>query len=200
MWRLRRPARTRRSAIAVIVATLAVAMMWLRPRGAIRRIADPEVVAVVGPQTSGEGRAVAALLSRADLATITPSATTFDITDPEMRDQRPGGRAVYFRTVGTDLAQGRAMARFAHDRLGVRRIVLIDDGTDFAVRMVLTLARQAGDLGMTVLARKQIPWTEGDYRPQLRARSGGLGWSQNKWYVEQYLRRHPDALFEPDGP
>ena len=34
--------------------------------------------------------------------------------------------------------------------------------------MVLTLARQAGDLGMTVLARKQIPWTEGDYRPQLR--------------------------------
>jgi ABC-type branched-subunit amino acid transport system substrate-binding protein len=60
------------------------------------------------------------------------------------------------------------MARFAHDRLGVRRIVLIDDGTDFAARTVLTLARQAGDLGMTVLARKQIPWTEGDYRPQLR--------------------------------
>ena len=66
------------------------------------------MVAVVGPQTSGEGRAVAALLSRADLATLTPSATTFDITDPELRDHfRPGGRAVYFRTVGTDLAQGR---------------------------------------------------------------------------------------------
>jgi branched-chain amino acid transport system substrate-binding protein len=134
-----------------------------------RLIADPAVLAVVGPQTSGEGRGVAALLSRADLATITPSATTFDITDPELRDHfRPGGRAVYFRTVGTDLAQGRAMARFAHDRLGVRRIVLIDDGTDFAARTVLTLARQAGDLGMTVLARKQIPWTEGDYRSQLR--------------------------------
>ena len=27
-----------------------------------------------------------------------------------------------------------------------------------------------------------------------------LGWSQNKWYVEGYLRRHPDALFEPEGP
>ena len=134
-----------------------------------RLIADPTVLAVVGPQTSGEGRGVAALLSRADLTTITPSATTFDITDPEMRDHfRPGGRAVYFRTVGTDLAQGRAMARFAHDRLGVRRIVLIDDGTDFAVRTVLTLARQAGDLGMTVLARRQIPWTKGDYRPGLR--------------------------------
>jgi hypothetical protein len=27
-----------------------------------------------------------------------------------------------------------------------------------------------------------------------------LGWSQNKWYVERYLHRHPNALFEPDGP
>ncbi len=134
-----------------------------------RFIADPAVLAVVGPQTSGEGRRVSALLSRADLATVTPSATTFDITDPELRDYfRPGGRAVYFRTVGTDLAQGRAMARFAHDRLGVGRSVLIDDGTDFGVRILLTFAREAGALGMTVLARRQIPWTEGDYRPVLR--------------------------------
>jgi hypothetical protein len=27
-----------------------------------------------------------------------------------------------------------------------------------------------------------------------------LGWSQNHWYVRRYLRRHPDALFEPRGP
>ena len=134
-----------------------------------RFIADPAVIAAIGPQTSGEGRAVAALLSRADLATITPSATTFDITDPALRDHfRPGGRTVYFRTVGTDLAQGDAMARFAHARLGVRRLVLIDDGTGFGVRMALTFARRAGALGMTVLARRQIPWTEGDYRPVLR--------------------------------
>jgi hypothetical protein len=27
-----------------------------------------------------------------------------------------------------------------------------------------------------------------------------LAWSQNHWYVRRYLRRHPDALFEPRGP
>ncbi len=134
-----------------------------------RLIADPAVIAVIGPQTSGEGRAVAPLLSRADLATITPSSTTFDITDPALTERfRPGGRAVYFRTVGTDLAQGEVMASFAHARLGVRRIVLIDDGTNFGVRLASTFARQAGALGMTVLARKHIPWTEGDYRRALR--------------------------------
>jgi branched-chain amino acid transport system substrate-binding protein len=134
-----------------------------------RFLADPAVIAIVGPQTSGEGRAVAALLSGADLATITPSATASDITDPMLKDHfRPAGRAVYFRTVGTDLAQGGAMARFAHDRLGVRRLVLIDDGTDFGAGTALVFARQAAELGMTVLARTQIYWTAGDYRAQLR--------------------------------
>jgi hypothetical protein len=27
-----------------------------------------------------------------------------------------------------------------------------------------------------------------------------LSWGQNDWYVEQYLRRHPDAVLDPDGP
>jgi ABC-type branched-subunit amino acid transport system substrate-binding protein len=82
-------------------------------------VADPAVVAVIGPQSSLEGRAVAPLINRADLATVTPSATTFDITDPTLTASfRPSGRATHFRTVGTDLTQGAAMARFAHATLG----------------------------------------------------------------------------------
>jgi len=134
-----------------------------------RFVADPTVIAAVGPQTSSEGRAVAALLSRANLATITPSATTFDITDPTLRATfRPSGRAVYFRTVGTDLAQADAMARFAHARLGIRRVVLIDDGLDSQMRLVDTFARRAAALGMTVLIRRQINWIQLDYREELR--------------------------------
>jgi branched-chain amino acid transport system substrate-binding protein len=134
-----------------------------------RLVADPAVIAVIGPQTSAEGRVVAPLVSRADLATITPSATTFDITAPTFADRfRPGGRAVYFRTVGTDVAQGDAMARFAHRTLGARRVALIDDGLDSQVRLVEVFARRAEALGMRVLVRRQIRWTDLDYRPELR--------------------------------
>jgi branched-chain amino acid transport system substrate-binding protein len=134
-----------------------------------RFIADPAVVAAVGPQTSGEGRAVAALLSRADLATITPSSTTFDITDPTLRARfRPGGRAVYFRIVGTDVTQGDAMARFAHARLAVRRVVVIHDGSAFGERTIETFVRRAAQLGITVLARRLLNWTKQDYREDLR--------------------------------
>ena len=63
-------------------------------------VADPAVVASVGPQNSGEGKAMAPILSEADLATITPSSTNPDITNPAMAAQfRPKGRTIYFRTV-----------------------------------------------------------------------------------------------------
>ena len=132
-------------------------------------VSDPAVVAVIGPQSSLEGRAIAALVNRADLATVTPSATTFDITDPAlMANFRPSGHATYFRTVGTDLTQGDAMARFAHGTLGVRRVVLIDDGLDFGVRIADVFARAARALGVTILERRQVNWIQADYREELR--------------------------------
>src|SRR5262249_47107360 len=47
-------------------------------------VAEPLLVASVGPMMSGEGKAMAPILSEADLATITPSSTNPDITNPAM--------------------------------------------------------------------------------------------------------------------
>ena len=74
-------------------------------------IADSLVLAAVGPVMSGEGKAISPILSEADMATITPSSTNPDITDPKFQAQyRPKGKAVYFRTVTTDAYQGPNMA------------------------------------------------------------------------------------------
>src|SRR5215471_13675020 len=76
-------------------------------------VADPAVVANIGPEMSGEGKAMAPILSEADLATITPSSTNPDITDPAFAGQfKPKGRAIYFRTVTTDAFQGPNMANY----------------------------------------------------------------------------------------
>ena len=58
-------------------------------------IADSLVLAAVGPVMSGEGKAISPILSEADMATITPSSTNPDITDPKFQSQyRPKGKAV----------------------------------------------------------------------------------------------------------
>src|SRR5215469_13875670 len=45
-----------------------------------KMVSDREVVAAIGPQMSGSGKAMSPILSQGDLATITPSSTNPDIT------------------------------------------------------------------------------------------------------------------------
>ena len=81
-------------------------------------VADPDVMAIVGPQMSGSGKAMAPIASDAGLMLITPSSTNPDITDPNFASQyRPNGKAIYFRTVTTDAFQGPYMANFAAESL-----------------------------------------------------------------------------------
>src|ERR1700733_8869257 len=76
-----------------------------------KMVSDKAVVAAIGPQRSGAGKAMAPILSQGNLATITPSSTNPDIPNPKFADQfRPAGKAIYFRTVTTDAFQGPNMA------------------------------------------------------------------------------------------
>ncbi len=60
-------------------------------------VADPSVIANVGPEMSGSGKAMTAILSQGDLGTITPSSTNPDITDPKFAAQyRPSRQGDLF--------------------------------------------------------------------------------------------------------
>jgi branched-chain amino acid transport system substrate-binding protein len=127
-------------------------------------VADPAVVANVGPQMSGEGKAMAPILSEADLATITPSSTNPDITNPAMAPQfRPKGKAIYFRTVTTDAYQGPNMANFFTQTLHVKTVYVLDDSGAYGVGIADAFQRQAEKNGIKVLGRDQLNPKEADY-------------------------------------
>src|SRR5208282_3551639 len=87
-----------------------------------KMVSDPSVVAAIGPEMSGCGKAMSPILSQGNLATITPSSTNPDITDPKFASQfRPAGKAVYFRTVTTDAYQGPDMANYFAQTLKVQK-------------------------------------------------------------------------------
>src|SRR5690348_16509223 len=86
-----------------------------------KMVSDRSVVAAVGPQMSGSGKAMSPILSMGDLATITPTSTNHDITDPKYAAQyRPNGKAIYFRTVTTDAYQGPNMANYMAEKLNLK--------------------------------------------------------------------------------
>ncbi|MFI4985860.1 MAG: branched-chain amino acid ABC transporter substrate-binding protein [Alphaproteobacteria bacterium] len=125
---------------------------------------DPAVVALVGPQMSGEGKAMSPILSAADLATITPSSTNPDITDPKFAGQyRPKGKAVYFRTVTTDAFQGPNMANYMKDTLKVKSVYILDDSGAYGVGLANAYEGQAKKIGMKVLGHDQLNPKEADY-------------------------------------
>ena len=129
-----------------------------------KMVSDPNVVAAVGPQNSGCGKAMAPILSQGDLATITPSSTNPDITAPKFASQfDPSGRPIYFRVVTTDTYQGPAMANYFAKMLNVKKVYILDDSGAYGVGIADTFEDQAKKLGIEVLGRDRLDPLQPDY-------------------------------------
>jgi branched-chain amino acid transport system substrate-binding protein len=129
-----------------------------------KMVSDNSVVAAIGPQMSGSGKAMAPILSQGNLATVTPSSTNPDITDPKFAGQyRPAGKAIYFRTVTTDAFQGPNMANYFAETLKVKSLYVLDDSGAYGVGIADAFQRQAEKRGLKVLGRDQLNPKEADY-------------------------------------
>jgi branched-chain amino acid transport system substrate-binding protein len=128
-------------------------------------VADNLVLAAVGPVMSGEGKAISPIMSEAEMATITPSSTNPDITDPKFQAQyRPKGKAVYFRTVTTDAFQGPNMANYLFHAQKIKSVYVLDDGGAFGVGIADSFQKRVGDLGVKILGRDRLDPKEADYK------------------------------------
>src|SRR5215471_20031211 len=127
-------------------------------------VADSTVMAVVGPQMSGSGKAMSPIASAANMMLITPSSTNPDITDPAFASQyRPNGQAIYFRTVTTDAFQGPFMANFAAETLGTKTVYILDDTGAYGEGIANSFEKQALAKGITVMGHDKLDPKESDY-------------------------------------
>jgi branched-chain amino acid transport system substrate-binding protein len=129
-----------------------------------KMVSDPNVVAAVGPMMSGSGKAMAPILSQGDLATISPSTTNPDITDPKFASAfRPMGKVIYFRTVTTDAYQGPGMANYIDQVLKAKTIYVLDDSSAYGIGLAHAFENQAGKNGMTVVGHDRLDPKASDY-------------------------------------
>jgi len=145
-----------------------------------RKMMGDGVVAAIGPMMSGAGKAMAPILSEGDLATITPSSTNPDITDPKFASEyMPGGKAIYFRTVTTDAFQGPELANFFAEKLGVKTVYILDDSGAYGVGLADAFQKEAEAKGIKVLGRDRLDPKAADYSAVLT----------------KIKALHPDALY-----
>ena len=129
-----------------------------------KMVSDARVMAAIGPMMSGAGRAMTPILSEGGLATITPSSTSSDLSDPMFAGQyKPMGKAIYFRTITTDAFQGPDLANYFADKLHVKSVYVLDDGGEYGVGIADAFQKRAVEKGIKVLGRDRLDPRAADY-------------------------------------
>ncbi len=129
-----------------------------------KMVADKTVVAALGPMSSTPGKSMSPIFSQGNLATITPTSTNPDITDPKFASlYRPAGKAVYFRTVTTDAYQGPNMANYFADTLHVKSVYGLDDSGAYGIGIATAFGAQAAKRGIKVLGHDRLDPKAADY-------------------------------------
>ena len=113
---------------------------------ATKIVSNPQVVAMIGTSCSGAGVPAAKIISDAGYAMVSPSNTSPALTDP---DQFQVG---YLRTAHNDNIQGRAMAEFAINELGVTKAAAIHDGDPYTEGLASVFAAAFEELGGEIVA------------------------------------------------
>jgi branched-chain amino acid transport system substrate-binding protein len=128
-------------------------------RGARRVIADPEVVGVVGPQTSVVTAAVGPLFDRARMVYVSPSATRTDLADGRLKG--------FYRVVANDSVQGPTIARFAANTLSAKTVAIITNPEPYSEGLADSVQAEL-DAAKAETTRLSVPLRTGDYGATIR--------------------------------
>ena len=124
--------------------------------GAEQISADPQMIGVIGTSCSGAAVAASPVLSAAGLVMISPSNTSPRLTSDLAGNAGPDYHPGYFRVDDNDLYQGQAVADFAYDELGLRRMATVDDGDPYTTALVSAFGDAFRALGGEVTAVTRI--------------------------------------------
>jgi branched-chain amino acid transport system substrate-binding protein len=123
-------------------------------------IADPDVVVMIGPFNSSVAKAMMPKLNQGNLAHISPANTNETLTKPQYgvtKDLRPTGKVTYFRVCATDDIQGPAAADFAYDKLGKKKMYILDDTETYGKGLADNVEKEFKTKGGTVLGHDGVP-------------------------------------------
>ena len=124
-----------------------------------RLAADPDVLVVVGHLNSSCTKPASAIYHEARLLHICPVSS-----NPEISRQ---GFDNFYRICPTDDLQGPSGARYAIQKLGAKRIFVLDDMTTYGRGLANEFLPSAKGLGAEILGHEGITQGEKDFTPVL---------------------------------
>ena len=124
--------------------------------GAEQIAAEGQVLGLIGTSCSAAAVAASPVISEAGLVMVSPSNTSPLLTSDLAGNANPDYHAGYFRVSNNDLYQGRAVADFAYNELGLRRMAAVDDGDPYTTALVSAFASAFRAIGGEIPATSTI--------------------------------------------
>jgi branched-chain amino acid transport system substrate-binding protein len=119
-------------------------------------IDDKSIPAVVGPVFSGPTKTASPLYARANLMSLTPSATNPALTDPANKFTS------LVRGIANDNLQGKAIANFVSKKLKLKSIYVVDDKSEYGVGLSEAAIKDFKKAGLKVKT-DSVPAKTPDY-------------------------------------
>jgi len=129
-----------------------------------QQLVDEKVVGVIGHLNSGTTRPAAKIYSDAGIPEITPSATAADLTQQ--------GYKTLFRMMANDNRQGTALGEFAVNKLGAKRIAVVDDRTAYGQGLADEFEKVAAAAGAMIVDREYVDDKKTEFRAILTSIKG----------------------------
>lgn len=118
-------------------------------------VADPTIVAIIGPMCSGGAVPASDIYNTAHISMVSSSATNPGVTNRDL--------PAVFRTAWNDQIQGSGQARYAYNTLGSRKAVVIHDKSIYGQGLTDIFAEEFKKLGGEVLTTEAITVGDTDF-------------------------------------
>jgi branched-chain amino acid transport system substrate-binding protein len=131
-----------------------------------QKLVDAGVVAVVGHLNSGASIPANRIYSKYGMVQISPSSTNPDYTIKSNRT--PKGHVSAYRVVAHDGLQGVALAKYLTQVDGIKRVAILDDGTQYGQGLAEDFARRLVDSKIKVVSYNQATDKTTDFQSYLK--------------------------------
>ena len=127
---------------------------------------DKTVVGVIGTSCSGAAAGAAPLITGAGMVMISPGNTSPALTSDLAGNPGENYHVGYYRTAHNDLFQGRVMAEFVHDTLGLVTAAAVHDGDPYTRGLAEAFSDAFEALGGTVTGFTAVNKDDTDMVPR----------------------------------
>lgn len=119
-----------------------------------RLAADSSVLGVVGHVSSAVSVRAMQVYAQTKLLMVSAASTSPAVTDAGLENVN--------RVCGRDDVQGPVAARFLRDTLSLRRVFVVNDGTQYGLGLAEAFRDQAGTIGLSVVGFVTNPGADGN--------------------------------------